>query len=1300
MRGATRNQTQGLCHTNVMLSSSLKILQVNLNRSGPATESALQTAIELGADLIVVQEPWVTRDYTRSIAHQSFTQILPPGNGLRPRTLVYVSKALRPLVSLATTSPNDPDLLVVDIQEGRSAKVQLINVYNEDDQAGEGPRTLERCLFRRQLSSNTLLLGDFNTHHPWWDPLAQESPGAGQLIEWLEQRDLELLNSPGTGTFFRPNLARESVLDLSFATPLLANKIQDWQVLPDLGSDHNGILFSITGTNTVWVDNPVHPTNFNTRLANWEHFTTSLKSNIAEGVVLNSNELGNLPPNWENQLGILEDNTPTTALLDAAASELTDAITRAAIASIPTIKPGARAKPWWSEDLKSLRKAMMQRQRGISGDPDTKNLYLQARNTYFQAIKRAKWDYWNQFLENEDPKSIFKAMGYTSDKRVERTPPIQSSPTRLEDTFQGKCSAFRDTLFPYPPSAPKPNWTNYQPSTSWDWPSLSRAELEDACSAKIKGKTPGPDSITQEIILHAYRAIPDIFYRLYSSLVNIGYHPVCWRQATGAILKKEGKPDYTAPKAYRVISLLNCLGKVSERILAQRLGYLAETTHLLHPSQMGGRLKKSAIDAALLLTNEVETNRRLKRKTTTLFLDIKGAFDHVAKNQLLGILQKLQLPGNLVAWTSSFLSNRTLRLSFDGQTEKFSKIETGIPQGSPISPILFLIYIRELFPRLAAKVLSYIDDISLTVASTSLKKNTRILEREVAKLYELGAKNAIQFDLAKTELMHFSTGKQAKITTLKLPNGEIVEPKEVVRWLGIWFDPGLTFKQHVATRASQARSAFQRMARLANTERGLSPKAIRQLYIACITSIADYGSVIWWRGQAQFKKPLQALQNLALRKILGVFKTAPILPMEVEASLLPPSIRLDKNIQQFSLRTHKLAPSHPINKELARIDQVSRARPTQLERIRDSIKDLADTGALEQIEHFKFPPWRRSAPYRVEISQQPKDEAALTHLTQLQEESSSDIFRIYTDASSMPDSLGVGVGFAVLCQGRVTHQDKTNLGTDQLVYDGELEGATRALEYAGRVAQPGRQFKVYSDNQAGLYRLQTTSDNPGQACQIRAIKAANQIAEKGATVSIHWVPGHTDIPGNELADSLAKEASKEAPQLQETSFAFLGLKIKQTSSSNWLALLRKSLQGPRLNHSTYSRNFPWRLSSKIQLPKGTKRELASAFYQLKIGHGYLKSYLHRFNHSANDKCKCGRRETPEHLLLSCPELKSARDKLKNEMKGIKLSLSTLLHTKIGIETTLGFLRETRIATRRWRLERQTEEEEETEVEEE
>jgi hypothetical protein len=248
----------------------------------------------------------------------------------------------------------------------------------------------------------------------------------------------------------------------------------------------------------------------------------------------------------------------------------------------------------------------------------------------------------------------------------------------------------------------------------------------------------------------------------------------------------------------------------------------------------------------MLLTNEIQQNRLAKLITTTLLLDIKGAFDYVARNRLLAILRKLGMPTSLISWVSFFLANRQLRLLFDNQLEQFSTIDTGIPQGSPISPILFLIYIRDLAAKLAPsiKIVSYMDDMSLTTSSTSLRKNVRILEREVAKLAELANLDAIQFDLAKTELIHFTTAKLASSISLRLPDNNVVQPKTLVRWLGVWFDSGLTFKQHVAIRTSQARSSFYRLARLANTEQGLSPFAIRQLYLACVTSVADYGAVI------------------------------------------------------------------------------------------------------------------------------------------------------------------------------------------------------------------------------------------------------------------------------------------------------------------------------------------------------------------------------------------------------------------------------------------------------------------------
>ncbi|KAF7568870.1 hypothetical protein PtrM4_112850 [Pyrenophora tritici-repentis] len=258
-----------------------------------------------------------------------------------------------------------------------------------------------------------------------------------------------------------------------------------------------------------------------------------------------------------------------------------------------------------------------------------------------------------------------------------------------------------------------------------------------------------------------------------------------WKAATGAILKKPPKLDYSLPKAYRVITLLNSLGKVLERIIAKRLASLAETTNLLHSSQIGGRNKKSAIDAALLLVDQIQHKKQQGQITSTVFVDVKGAFDHVIHNRFLDRLKKLGLPISLICWAKSFLSNRTLRLAFDNKIEEFSKIRAGIPQGSPVSPIFFLIYIRDLFPALQSFQLSYIDDLSLTTSSTSLKKNIRALQKEIATLFAKGEQLDIIFDTSKTELIHFTAKKERIERALILPNNDRIEHKDTVKWLGI-----------------------------------------------------------------------------------------------------------------------------------------------------------------------------------------------------------------------------------------------------------------------------------------------------------------------------------------------------------------------------------------------------------------------------------------------------------------------------------------------------------------------------------
>jgi hypothetical protein len=186
------------------------------------------------------------------------------------------------------------------------------------------------------------------------------------------------------------------------------------------------------------------------------------------------------------------------------------------------------------------------------------------------------------------------------------------------------------------------------------------------------------------------------------------------------IIPKPNKPDYSNPKAYWPIALLNYLRKILEKLMAMQITTIVEAYYLLYPDQIGGCPQRSAIDATLVLAHDVEMGKSMKLITSTLFLDIHGAFNNVSTTRLLHTMQQLGCPRLVRTWYSTFISERTIALSFDGQTNHQHPISTGIPQGSLASPILFLLYLHPLFdtlntihPNIWSP--SYIDDVALVV---------------------------------------------------------------------------------------------------------------------------------------------------------------------------------------------------------------------------------------------------------------------------------------------------------------------------------------------------------------------------------------------------------------------------------------------------------------------------------------------------------------------------------------------------------------------------------------------------------
>ena len=207
-------------------------------------------------------------------------------------------------------------------------------------------------------------------------------------------------------------------------------------------------------------------------------------------------------------------------------------------------------------------------------------------------------------------------------------------------------------------------------------------------------------------------------------------------------MKKSNKIDYSQSKAYRIIRLLNCLKKISEKIIVTRLSHFVEHSNLLHNEQIRNKKTRFAIDAFLCLLHYIQNAKNSKNVFSCLFVDVKDAFNHVLTERLIAILHKLKMLNQLIRWVKLFMDDRKIELAFDGKKQAARAVRTGVPQGSPISPILFSIYIRFLFSEIKnehkfanIKMPSFIDDVAIGVESKSAKENCKLLIEIVQKVF-------------------------------------------------------------------------------------------------------------------------------------------------------------------------------------------------------------------------------------------------------------------------------------------------------------------------------------------------------------------------------------------------------------------------------------------------------------------------------------------------------------------------------------------------------------------------------------
>ena len=707
---------------------------------------------------------------------------------------------------------------------------------------------------------------------------------------------------------------------------------------------------------------------------------------------------------------------------------------------------------------------------------------------------------------------------------------------------------------------------------------------------------------------------------------------------------------------------------------------------------MGGRKQRSAIDAVLLLQNFTERHLNKQKVVTSIFLDVMGAFDRLQPSKLILVLEDLQLPQSFISWVSSFLQDRKISLLFNGQLSPVYSV-TGAPQGSPISPLLFLISISQLFTPSPIKnllELSYVDDICISFASTSVKKNISVLSNYLSDFTSKAKLLSITFEISKSEMMHFCKKKEPIPNTISLENLTL-EPKPLIKWLGVWLHYKLSFKTHVEKRLHLAQGALQRLIQLSSKSKGLGFNALRQLYQTCIIPVLDYGSVLWFNkyGTGKLSNMCDKLQKQAIPFITGAYRSSPSKALEVEAAIIPTKVRLLKTASFYALRILKFHTSHPIYATLSsnlqdELDFPSESpdlgifaflnqRPSgQLERIALLLKNLSNSSRLDSSNAKWSPPWA-SHRLQISISQSCKEDAKIEHQSVLTSIPNSS-FIVYTDGSQIKNK-GCGIGIAIyLPHTRELKCLSFFLGKNIGISDAESYAILKSLQHISKI-QANADCYLFSDSQVALLRLSQSPNSFSHKIRALGLKM---------NIKLQWCPGHQGIEGNELADNLARQGLDKTLQKRDkfTTYSFLVESIRKRIISAWQSDWSKQVLREEEGKKASGLGRFYRIAARqstptfkmkaIKLQKYT-RGTQSSYFQARTGIGNTLAYLKLIGKVSSDMCNfCHRKkQTMQHLLLHCPQFSADR---KMAYEGLEpLNLQILFNTNVGREKLLRYL---------------------------
>ena len=418
-------------------------------------------------------------------------------------------------------------------------------------------------------------------------------------------------------------------------------------------------------------------------------------------------------------------------------------------------------------------------------------------------------------------------------------------------------------------------------------------------------KATGLDGISNEILKLCGDVLVPYLTDVFRACIRLEYFPTAWRiEKIIALHKKTPESlSYGDPGDWRPISLLSCLGKLFEAFLAMLLTDFA-FEHKLVPKTQFGSARRSTVSALIYLMEIIRAAWGRGKAVTILSLDLSGAFPNTDRPSLLTTLHTKGVPAWMVNILGSFFTNRQAQLCLPGHKSELLPLHCGIPQGSPLSPILFALFSSGLIDIDKTKygkpnpgedifMFSYVDDTYMVAVSDSWARNNDLLEHAHGHPLQWANAHKAVFSPPKYQVLHLTQCPQAhpppntipKIDGLTVNEDDKRKDKGYnapMTIVGVTIAKNLKWEDHVNTMRSKAATMRGRFAQLAGPTWGPGLHALRNMYITSIRATFTYAAAAWYvvntstatgfyAPSPTLLKRIEPLQNRFLRSMSGAF---------------------------------------------------------------------------------------------------------------------------------------------------------------------------------------------------------------------------------------------------------------------------------------------------------------------------------------------------------------------------------------------------------------------------------------------